>query len=314
MYEKDSTHFYGFTYFRQTRDIRIKRGFFQKSVVILTRLPYVTFFRQALDFIAPEFFERGRSALLEACKNINKWPTPVPGNTYDLNLFDYKLRTRIPQIGENSNFEMYLGRSDTESSQANHASQQNSVPKSSNSLEICVIPKLADTPIWSTPLKHILPHLQILWELTLLNEPLVLIANHPVASSECVLAILSLIQPLRYQGEFRPYFTIHDSEYQEFTGKEISPPPSCLLGVTNPFFVKQLPHWPHLVKLDQEVIEEVSNTHLFSQTLNFNNSFFISSTSFFTYFSKFSTLVFNLSKSDSEFVTAFKTGVKTGLL
>lgn len=71
-----------------------------------------------------------------------------------------------------------------------------------------------------------------------------------------MLAILSLIQPLRYQGEFRPYFTIHDSEYHEFTGKEISPPPSCLLGVTNPFFVKQLPHWPHLVKLDADSIEE----------------------------------------------------------
>ena len=135
MYEKDSTHFYGFTYFRQTRDVRIKRGFFQKSVVILTRLPYITFFRQALDFIAPEFFERGRSALqfdqntnfsnhtktndlkfdhlfsLQACKNINTWPTPVPGNTLDLPLYSYTLRTRIPQIGENTNFEMYLGES-----------------------------------------------------------------------------------------------------------------------------------------------------------------------------------------------------------
>merc|ERR1712131_167596 len=95
--------------------------------------------------------------------------------------------------------------------------------------------------------------------MTLLNEPMVIIANHPVSSSECVLAVLSLIQPLRYQGEFRPYSTIHDSEYQEFTGREISPPPSCCLGVTNPFFVKQLPHWPHLVKLDSDNIEELNS-------------------------------------------------------
>ena len=270
MYEKDSSHFYGFTYFRQTRDVRIKRGFFQKSVVILTRLPYVTFFKQALDFIAPEFFERGRSALLQACKNINTWPAPIPGTTYDLPLYDYTLRTRIPQIGENTGFEMYLGNNNLTDKNTTKNSSLSSSPKSStknnadpsknnsNISEVCLIPKLADTPIWSTQLRHIIPHLQVLWELTLLNEPLVLIANHPVASSECVLAILSLIQPLRYQGEFRPYFTIHDSEYHEFTGKEISPPPSCLLGVTNPFFVKQLPHWPHLVKLDADSIEEVS--------------------------------------------------------
>ena len=40
-------------------------------------------------------------------------------------------------------------------------------------------------------------------------------------------------------------------------GKEISPP-SCCLGVTNPFFVKQLPNWPHILKINGKTSDEVS--------------------------------------------------------
>merc|ERR1712110_1278732 len=78
-------------------------------------------------------------------------------------------------------------------------------------------------------------------------------ASTPWESTTAVQALLALISPLKYHAEYRPYFTIHDSEYQEFTGKEFQPP-SCILGVTNPFFVKQLSmnqnKWPHILKLD----------------------------------------------------------------
>ena len=42
--QPDDSHYYGFVYFRQVKDTDIKRGYFQKSVVLLTRLPYITFF------------------------------------------------------------------------------------------------------------------------------------------------------------------------------------------------------------------------------------------------------------------------------
>ena len=42
--QPDDGNYYGFVYFRQVKDGDIKRGYFQKSVVILTRLPYITFF------------------------------------------------------------------------------------------------------------------------------------------------------------------------------------------------------------------------------------------------------------------------------
>jgi len=56
-----------------------------------------------------------------------------------------------------------------------------------------------------------------------------------------------MIAPLRYCGDYRPYFTIHDAEFKEYTNKAQAPP-SVILGVTNPFFAKTLQHWPHIIK------------------------------------------------------------------
>lgn len=58
-----------------------------------------------------------------------------------------------------------------------------------------------------------------------------------------------IIPPLKYCGDYRPYFTIHDSEFKQFTNKSPGPPP-VILGVTNPFFGKTLFHWPHSIRLD----------------------------------------------------------------
>lgn len=57
-----------------------------------------------------------------------------------------------------------------------------------------------------------------------------------------------MIAPLPYAAEARPYFTIHDSEFKEFTQRQQRPVP-IILGVTNPFFSKTLQHWPHLIRM-----------------------------------------------------------------
>lgn len=59
---------------------------------------------------------------------------------------------------------------------------------------------------------------------------------------------ISLIVPLAYYGDYRPYFTIHDTEVKEFITKTLVPPP-IILGVTNPYFSKTLDHWPHIVRV-----------------------------------------------------------------
>ncbi|XP_034719958.1 protein DENND6B-like [Etheostoma cragini] len=96
----------------------------------------------------------------------------------------------------------------------------------------------------------VLVHLHMLWELMLLGEPLVVMAPSPTVSSETVLALISIISPLRTCCDFRPYFTVHDSEFREFTTRTQAPP-SVVLGVTNPFFIKTFQNWPHIVRLGE---------------------------------------------------------------
>lgn len=74
--------------------------------------------------------------------------------------------------------------------------------------------------------RPVLTHVQTLWELVLLGEPLLVLAPSPDVSSEMVLALTSCLQPLRFCCDFRPYFTIHDSEFKEFTTRTQAPRPS----------------------------------------------------------------------------------------
>ena len=95
-----------------------------------------------------------------------------------------------------------------------------------------------------------LAHVQLLWELMLLGEPLLVLAPSPAVSSEMVLALTrwagrpaggrgpgpaprahcpegphprSCLQPLKFCCDYRPYFTIHDSEFKEFTTRTQAP-------------------------------------------------------------------------------------------
>lgn len=69
----------------------------------------------------------------------------------------------------------------------------------------------------------VLTHVQMLWELMLLGEPLVVLAPSPAVSSEMVLALTSCVQPLKFCCDYRPYFTVHDSEFKEFTTRTQAP-------------------------------------------------------------------------------------------
>ena len=63
----------------------------------------------------------------------------------------------------------------------------------------------------------------------------------PGECSTAVAALIALISPLPYSADFRPYFTIHDPDYQAMTLPEQAPSNSNLprlLGVTNRYFLK----------------------------------------------------------------------------
>uniref|UniRef100_A0A6Q2Z1X5 UDENN domain-containing protein n=1 Tax=Esox lucius TaxID=8010 RepID=A0A6Q2Z1X5_ESOLU len=207
--KRDPGHYYGYVYFRQVRDKSLKRGYFQKSLVLISKLPYVAFFHSLLKLIAPEYFEKQEPCLEAACNDIDRWPTPHPGKILSLPVMGTVLKVRIPTCYDK--------------------------PGTSQLVQ-------------STCFHPVFFHIQMLWELVLLGEALVVMAPSPAESSDTVLALVSCISPLRYCSDFRPYFTIHDSEFKEYTTRTQAPP-SVILGVTNPFFAKTLQHWPHIIRI-----------------------------------------------------------------
>ncbi|XP_031424362.1 DENN/MADD domain containing 6Aa [Clupea harengus] len=227
--KRDQGHFYGYVYFRQVRDKSLKRGYFQKSLVLISKLPYVTFFHSLLKLLAPEYFEKQEPCLEAACNDIDRWPTPSPGKILSLPIMGVVMKLRIPTCYDKPG-----------TSQLVQSTQ-------GDNLVSIVLPTIHEVDLFRC-FYPVFFHIQMLWELVLLGEPLVVMAPSPSDSSDTVLALVSCISPLRYCSDFRPYFTIHDNEFKEYTTRTQAPP-SVILGVTNPFFAKTLQHWPHIIRI-----------------------------------------------------------------
>nr|XP_020466767.1 protein DENND6A [Monopterus albus] len=227
--KREQGHYYGYVYFRQVRDKSLKRGYFQKSLVLISKLPYVTFFHSLLKIMAPAYFEKQEPCLEAACNDVDRWPTPHPGRILLLPIMGVVIKVRIPTCYDKPG-----------TSQLVQSTQ-------SDSLVSIVLPTIHEVDLFSC-FYPVFFHIQMLWELVLLGEAIVVMAPSPAESSDTVLALVSCISPLRYCSDFRPYFTIHDNEFKEYTTRTQAPP-SVILGVTNPFFAKTLQHWPHIIRI-----------------------------------------------------------------
>ncbi|XP_034658148.1 protein DENND6B [Drosophila subobscura] len=232
---QDSSHYWGFVYFRQKRDANLPRGYFQKSFIIITRLPFFNLYYDILAQLAPKYFDEGTDILRQACEQINsQWPGLRVGQTLHLPLLECNYQICIPRATSSR-------KSPTEANEfaAPQTLASSKVLSSVNEIELF------------RSLSFVMEQLYTLWELVITAEPIVVVATSPADCSHMVQALVALIAPLEYCAEARPYFTIHDSEFREFTQECSSKTglPACILGVTNPFFVKLLKDWPHMLRL-----------------------------------------------------------------
>ncbi|XP_060980237.1 protein DENND6B isoform X6 [Dama dama] len=203
-----------------------------QSLVLLSRLPFVRLFQALLGLVAPEFFDKLAPCLEAVCNEIDQWPAPAPGQTLNLPIMGVVLQVHIPL------------RADTpEPGPPKQSSHETLLPAP------VVLPSVHELDLFRC-FRPVLAHVQLLWELMLLGEPLLVLAPSPAVSSEIVLALTSCLQPLKFCCDYRPYFTIHDSEFKEFTTRTQAPP-NVVLGVTNPFFIKTLQHWPHILRVGE---------------------------------------------------------------
>ncbi|KAF8948002.1 Protein dennd6a [Haplosporangium gracile] len=226
----DAGFLYGYVFFRQKQDPSIRRGYFQKSVVVLTQHPFIGLFSKIVSVLGPAYFEIGKPMLETAFHDIARWKAPTTDSMMELPFMGQLLQVQLakpqqPQLLETSPFEIATYQPDT------HI--------------------LSSVPINGGLYKHfqdLVPDLWLCWELMTLAEPIMLIGTSPEVCSESVTSLVDLINPIPYCGDYRPYFTIQDTDFKSFCNK-LSPPSSIVLGVTNPFFVKTLEHWPHIIKI-----------------------------------------------------------------
>ncbi|KAM7350070.1 protein DENND6B [Cochliomyia hominivorax] len=235
----DQSHYWGFVYFRQKRDPNLPRGYFQKSFIIVTRLPFFNLYYEMLNVLAQKYFSEGEEVLKQACRQINtEWPLLQVGITYNLPLFDQCYQILIP-------------RASSRKTSSQNESPENSCPEKIfmyKPVSIKVIASVNEVELFHS-LSFIIDHMYTLWELVLTAEPIVVVGTSPADCSHMVQTLVALIAPLEYCAEARPYFTIHDSEFKEFTRECGKVPPPLILGVTNPFFIKLLKDWPHMLRL-----------------------------------------------------------------
>ncbi|XP_049805952.1 protein DENND6B [Schistocerca nitens] len=241
----DPGYYYGYVYFRQVKDKTLPRGYFQKSVVIVSRLSFLSLFTEVCSLIAPEYFENGEPSIEAACHDIDQWPSPVPGENVNLPLFGTVLQAYIP----------------VQSKKPCSVVPSGSPPRMNSLVQPppTVLRSIHEVNLFRC-FSPVVSHVLLLWELVLTGEPIVVMASSPSTCSEMVQALVSMIAPLTYCGDYRPYFTIHDSEFKEYTTKAHAPP-YVILGVTNPFFAKTLQHWPHIIRICEPSNTETVQKH-----------------------------------------------------
>lgn len=246
--ESDQSFLYGFVYFRQIKDRAARRGYLQKSLVLLTHLPLISLFKSLVSLIANEFFDSGSAVISVAAKEINTcWPLPSPGSLLSLNLMGSVVQVKIPHKDDSTSTNSTINslncvnfkEEPTDSLDGNSSSISSGLTHSSSSPSLlsqassCLSPVLSSSPCIVISSAHevnlfkalfpVMTHMQSLWELVLTCEPLLVMASAPDVTCEVVAALVSSIWPLKCSSDYRPFFTIHDSEFKEFTSTSTTP-------------------------------------------------------------------------------------------
>jgi hypothetical protein len=246
---------YGFVCFRQVVDKTSARGYFQKSSVLLSHLPLTNIFERIISIIGSAYHEYGSSITEAAINNVNSWPSPNPGKRVTLPILGHTIQEQLPRYSHSLlNHSSHLKRN---SSEAAHNSTK--VSLSCNVFSIDSVGSsghissglFAETNLFQTFGTDLLHNLWYCWELIMTGEPLLVIASSPAVCSHLVLSLVSLISPVHCKSDYRPYFTIYDQDFKHFNAvHDISGGnslPSIILGVTNPFFLKSLHKFPHIL-------------------------------------------------------------------
>ncbi|QDZ18249.1 guanine nucleotide exchange factor DENND6 [Chloropicon primus] len=261
---------YAYAFCRQRHDPSLPRGGDQISVVVVSNTPMATTLMQITKFAGEVYFAKGQEALAQVVDSVDAWGRDEEeGGVVECEL-------EVPGEGEGEGEENGNGR------QASAAWKHMSSSRGGKQLTVradefvapIIFPERRASTLDAKEgqeesqtdaqtrmsfskvctyscLSGVVKHLWRIWEAMLLAEPFVIFGSNPEIVSSSVSACMDLIFPLPYSADYRPYFTIHDSEFNE-----IQNPENCgaegnptLIGVTNTYFLKAYSSWPNILSV-----------------------------------------------------------------
>lgn len=244
---------YGYVFCRQRRDPRLPRGAHQSSCVLLSLEPLHSMLHKCLLLLGPKYFDEGNAVLADAMACVAEWPDPVPERALQLPFLGSVLNVRLPHVSV-LNGSKRLALSTVDGLHGKHENLSFGSRGSALGVNWQGSGPFPDLDIYIA-LQGVTGHLHALWEIMLLNEPLLAVAPSPGACSSAVAALISLVAPLPYSADFRPYFTVEDAEFHTFMARGSSDVrrdlPRCM-GVTNLHFLRALPDFPNTLSVGHD--------------------------------------------------------------
>ena len=307
---------HGMSYYRTKRDPSCQRGYVQQGIVVLSRLDhYLAVHEKLLRTIAVHFgracglspdtaspfissplsisptvvqmqsvFDHPmtqQEVIRRAWDEIQQWPTPHPHVDYKVSLLGETLEFSTAARGQ-------LRRAVLE--------EQNTV-RLDDRVRLRHRTEASATPFTLLGMHGLLGGIHLgsitqLWELLIAAQPILVLSNTPSMCSAVVTALRALIQPIEFNGEFHPFFTVQDPLFKKYMtyGKPIAKSPqgspgngngsrarsasgvaagpvvefpagkSIIIGCTNPFFVKAFDGWPNVLSVSDPYAKSKQQT------------------------------------------------------
>eukprot|EP00826_Nyctotherus_ovalis_P010250 TRINITY_DN12720_c0_g2_i3.p1 TRINITY_DN12720_c0_g2~~TRINITY_DN12720_c0_g2_i3.p1 ORF type:complete len:136 (+),score=20.58 TRINITY_DN12720_c0_g2_i3:101-508(+) len=69
---------------------------------------------------------------------------------------------------------------------------------------------------------------------------------------QMVMSVISLVQPLTFMGDYRPYVTLYDDDIKSYTAVRDEGMPLVVMGACNPHLASMLENFPAVLHLEKE--------------------------------------------------------------
>lgn len=255
---------YGFVFCRYRQDSRLARGVDRRGVVVISPYPFSSVFKPLATFLGALYFSEGTEALENIYSQILTWSAPQSFKLLQLPVAGHVIQTQLPP------FAVFPPPSPI-SPPAIHRkikSLRNGISQGASLEHLGSSVTLFNEVDVMTPFRNVLSRLWSLWEMSITAQPLMIVAPSPVECSAAVSALISLMGPIPYASDFRPYFTIHDPEFATLLKMQDSKetlqwdqPLPTMIGVTNLYFIKALPFWPNVLSIGERPLIQRQSQH-----------------------------------------------------